>query len=165
MKKCFRLLIIIIPIFVITGCGFKNTQTVSKSTESKLIKVCTLNTADVENGYVLDAEYSIYGSDNEVNKVITLETVTSDNETLLNQIKNNLNNTNSTMNQKYGGYTSEITKDNGKLVSKTTTDYDVINMKKFIKDNTALKGYLNSNNKFTIDGITTLYESMGAICK
>ena len=38
-------------------------------------------------------------------------------------------------------------------------------MKKYIDDNTAVKSYVNSDNKFTIDGIKSIYEAMGAICK
>ena len=158
MKKYFKILVLFIAVVIMTGCG-------ANKAESKLVRTCTLKTNDVINGYSLEAEYSIYATGSSVDKVVTTETVSSDNEELLTQVGESLKQTYSTMNDNYGGYTNEVTNTSGKLVSKTTIDYNVMNLKKFVEDNTTMKNYVNSNNKFTVNGITQLYNAMGATCK
>ena len=156
MKKYFKFLTLVVACVLVIGCSSKN--------EASITKTCTLTTNDVVNGYRLDSEYKVYGKGSVVDKVETIETVTSDSEDILNYFEETLKSTYSATNEVYGGYTNEVTKENGKLVSKTTIDYNKMDLKAFVKDNSAMKSYVNKDNKILVEGITKLYESLGATC-
>ena len=69
------------------------------------------------------------------------------------------------MNDSYGGYDNKVTVDGNKLVSTTKIDYTKMDMEKFIKDNTAMKSYVNKNNQLKVEGVKKIYEQLGAVCK
>jgi len=58
-----------------------------------------------------------------------------------------------------------ITNKDGKVVSKVTIDYSKIDIDKFVKENPAMKSYVNKYNQITLEGVKKMYESMGATCK
>ena len=58
-----------------------------------------------------------------------------------------------------------ITKEEGKLVSNTTIDYNVMDLAKFVKDQPSLKEYLTSDNHMSLKGVKSIYESLGAVCE
>lgn len=153
MKKYFMVLTLIITVFMVSGCGKK-----------EVMKTCTLTQTNSVQGYKMENEYKIYGTGKVVDKVITTETIISDNDEILDYFEEYVNSTYKTMNDNYGGYEYSIKRDNDKLISKTTIDYNKMNIKKYVEDNSIMKNYANSDNQLLISGITQIYELMGATC-
>ena len=151
MKKYLLLLIV----FFVIGCGKNDTLKTA---------TCTLSSNDVVNGYKTTANYEINYKNDVVESVKTVETVESENSDLLKTMEDYLNTTYSTMNNNYGGYTFNVINKDNKVVSTTTIDYNKMNIEKFVSENTVLKPYVK-NNKLTLEGIKTLYTSVGAICE
>lgn len=156
MKKIVRTLSLLFVLILISGCGHA---------EKELVRTCTLTSNDTVNGYKMESVYKIYGKGDVVEKVETTEIVTSDNEEILDYLEDYLIETYTLVNKTYGGYTNKVTNEDGKVVSLTTIDYNVMDLEKYAKDNTAVKNYINSDNKFLIEGIINIYESTGAVCE
>ena len=146
MKKIIGSLFLIL-VFSITGCGNKE-ATIE----------CNLNSKDPSNNYELKTDYIIHAKGDIVEYVETTETIISDKESVLNYFKEYVESTYKSMNDSY-------TVDGNKLVSTTKIDYNKMNMEKFIKDNTAMKSYVNKNNQLKVEGVKKIYEQLGAVCK
>ncbi|MBQ9013266.1 MAG: DUF1307 domain-containing protein [Bacilli bacterium] len=154
MKKFVKLTFAFMLVVLLTGCLGKD----------KVTK-CTLKSDQSASGYKITSEYNVYSSKDEVNKVVTTETVESKNNTILAYFEKQLKSQYKANNDSYGGYKYEITNKDGKVVSKVTIDYSKRNLNKFVKDNPAMKSYVNKSNKITVKGIKSMYQSMGATCE
>ena len=66
---------------------------------------------------------------------------------------------------KYGGYSYNITKTDDTVISEVTIDYTKMDIEKFIEDNEAVKAYVNDDNQLTVEGVKKMYKSIGATCK
>ncbi|MBO5530577.1 MAG: DUF1307 domain-containing protein [Bacilli bacterium] len=154
MKKFVKLTFAFMLVVLLTGCLGKD----------KVTK-CTLKSDQSASGYKITSEYNVYSSKDEVNKVVTTETVESKNNTILAYFEKQLKSQYKANNDSYGGYKYEITNKDGKVVSKVTIDYSKMNLNKFVKDNPAMKSYVNKSNKITVKGIKSMYQSMGATCE
>ena len=152
MKK----LILLVPalLFILTGCGTVETGTIN----------CTLSSKDVVNGYELESEYKINYTGDYVETVDTIETVTSEDQSVLDYFEKTIKDTYDATSKAYGGYTYDVTNENGKVVSNVTIDYNKMNLEQFIADQPTMKSYVE-NDKFLVEGIKALYESMGATCE
>ena len=40
-----------------------------------------------------------------------------------------------------------------------------MDLAKYVKDNSAMKNYVNKDNKMLVDGLVKTYEALGATCK
>lgn len=154
MKKFVKLTFALMLVVLLTGCLGKN----------KVTK-CTLNSDQSASGYKIKSEYNMYTSGDIVTKVVTTETVESKNNTILAYFEKQLKTQYKTNNDKYGGYTYKITNKDGKVVSEVTIDYSKMNLNKFVKDNPAMKSYVNKSNKLTTKGVKSMYQSLGATCE
>jgi uncharacterized lipoprotein YehR (DUF1307 family) len=154
MKKKVLFVMLGLVLLLVTGCG--NKMEVTK---------CTLTNDNKTSGYKLEAVYKIYAKNDEVQKVETTEIVTSSNSSVLSYFESYINKTYKTYNDSYGGYTYNVTNSDGKVTSKVTIDYNKLNIKQFVKDNSSMKSYVDSNNMITTDGMKTLYEKLGASCQ
>jgi len=152
MKKYLGILVIVV--IFLTGCGEKET-----------IKICKSTNEDTINGYRLDAEYKIYSKGDIVEKVETKEIVTSESEELLDYFEAYLQNTYTSINETFGGYENKVTKENGKVISNTTINYNEMDLAKFIKENKDLKNFKNSDNKVLLESLINSYENLGAVCE
>lgn len=150
MKK----FIFILPVFLIclTGCG----------TETGSIE-CILSTDDVINGYQLNSTYKINYKGDFAESVETTEIVTSDSTDTLDYFENYLNTTYQTFDDTYGGYTYKVTKEDGKVTSDVTIDYNEMDIEQYVEDQPSLKTYVE-DNKILKDGLISIYEDMGATC-
>ena len=154
MKKfVFSMALVLTTILFVTGCGSSEKIT------------CTLESDQSASGYKLKSEYVIYSDGEVVSKVETTETVESTNNTVLAYFEKTLKEQYKTNNDKYKGYDYEVTNKDGKVVSSVTIDYSKMNLNKFIEDNEAMKSFVNSDNKLTVKGVKSMYESVGATCK
>ena len=154
MKKFVKIAFAFMLVVLLTGCFGKE----------KVTK-CTLTSDQSASGYKIKSEYNMYYSGDIVNKVVTTETVESKNNTILAYFEKQLKTQYKSNNDNYGGYKYEITNKDGKVVSKVTIDYNKMNMTKFVKDNPAMKSYVNKSNKLTVKGVKSMYQSLGATCE
>ena len=153
MKKFIKMIPIFTIILLASGCAK------TKVTE------CTLDNDQSKSGYKIVTTYKIYSKGDIVNKVTSEEILTSKNNTILKYFENLNKKQYEAQNKTYGGYTFDIKAEKGIVTSNLTIDYTKLDMNKFINDNSAMKSYVNKNNKFTLDGAKTMYQSLGATCK
>lgn len=150
MKK---LLILPAALLLLTGCS---------KTEITTCKLESNNTAD---GYKTSTNYTIESKKGYVTKIEFEDVTTSDNETVLNNLKELVESSYASSKKNYGGFEYSVSLDGGKLTSKVTMDFDVLNLDKYVKDNTSsFKSKYIEDGKLTLEGATTLYESYGATC-
>ena len=149
----------------VIGC-FAIALTLSGCTnEEERTITCTMYKKDVINNYELNSTYKVYAKGDVVNKVKTTEEVNSADELILDYFEETLDTNYSAMDEAYGGYEFEITRETGKIRSVTTIDYSKMNLKQLAKDDASIKAILNDDEKITVKGITNLYKQMGAECK
>lgn len=146
-------LLTIVSFGFLTGCGQENTITCKSFSDQSI------------SGYEINTEYNISYDGDIVNKVEITEVVESKNKTILSYFEEKNKEQYKENNIKYRGYSYKITNENNKLVSKITIDYSKVDLDTFIKDNPAMKNFVNKDNKLTIDGVKAMYESIGATCK
>lgn len=156
MKKMVKLSLIISLALVLTGCGNEDTELVTK---------CKLTSNVPASNYSLNSNYTVYSKNDVVNKVVTEEVVSSENENILNYFKEQLESTYKAQNDAYGGVTNEVKVEDGKITSLTTIDYNKMNLKKYVEDNSILNNYVNDDNKLTNAGVVGIYQSLGAVCE
>lgn len=154
--KLKKFIITFIFLIVLSGC--------SKQENEKII-TCTLEQNNVAYGYKLSSVYKAITDGKVVKKVETTEVATSDNQEVLNYFENYINTLYGNMNNAYGGYDYKVTNENGKVTSITKIDYIVLNKEKFVEDQPSMKTYMNEDNMITVDGIITMYETLGATCE
>ena len=152
MKK---ILTLFVCVFMLTACASKG---------EKVVKTCKLTSTDVVSGYEIQSEYIIYGTDNIANKVSTTETISSSNEEILNHFENTLTDTYNRMKESYGGYKHELIKEDGKIISKTTIDYEKMDLKKYLKDNENMNKNVDSKGRILVDKLESIYKDLGATC-
>ena len=163
MKKFLGIVIILTITLTLTGCGSKETINENSKQKSELVKTCT--STSTTSDYKMENEYKVYGSGKTVDSVITIETVTSDDDDILDYLEEYVDKTYSEMNENYGGYTYKIDRKDNKIVATTTIDYNKMDLDKYVSDNSIMKNYVNKDNKLLIDGIVSLHKTMGATCK
>lgn len=156
MKNIVKVFAALIVVTLLCGCGAQEKERVIK---------CTTSQNNLANGYEIKSEYNIYAKGDVVKSVKTKETVTSDQEAILNTFETTLNSTYGTYSKEYGGYKYEIVKDNNMVTSNVEIDYTVMDLARFANDNSVLKNYMNDNNELTVDGLKTMYKSLGATCE
>lgn len=156
MKKKVLISLALVLSLSLMGCSKEGKEEVT---------TCILNSNSTLANYSLKSTYEIHSKKDEVLKVVTKEVVTSSNSTIISTFENTVNSTYSSADKKYGGYDYKISKDGDTLTVDTTIDYSKMDLDKYVEDNTALKAYVNDNNKLTVDGIKQLYTSLGADCE
>lgn len=156
MKKILMLVTIIFFALILQGCAEE---------KKEKIVTCKLEENNVAYGYKLSSVYKAYSDGKIVKKVETTEIATSDNESVLNYFENYINTLYGKMNDAYGGYDYTVTNENGKVTSITKIDYTSLNREQFIKDQPSMKKYMNDDNMITLEGIISMYETIGATCE
>lgn len=156
MKKIVKVFAALLVVTLLCGCGAEEKERVIK---------CTASQNNLANGYEIKSEYNIYAKGDVVKSVKTKETVTSDQEAILDTFETTLNSTYGTYSKEYGGYKYEIVKDDNTVTSNVEIDYSVMDLARFANDNSVLKNYMNDNNELTVDGLKTMYKSLGATCE
>lgn len=156
MKKIIKCLVLFLFVLVISGCNSKLSYKES---------VCTLENDQSKSDYKAQTTYKIYSKNDIVKKVYSKETLKSNSKEILDYFKNLYEKQYDAQNKNYGGYKYSIKIDGNNLISDITIDYTKLDLDKFIKDNSAMKSYVNEENKLTVDGIIKMYESLGASCK
>lgn len=152
MKYC-KYIMLVLVVFLLVGCSKKTTKT------------CKMISDQSESGYKITTKYVINASGDIVNEVIQTDTVESDKKEILDFYKKEYESMYKKYNKTYGGYTYDIKTDKNKITCKVVINYKKFKRDKYINDNTGLKKFVNKKNYFTIDGITKMYQNIGATCK
>ena len=152
MKKFFKLGMLSLTIILLSGCNNK-----------EVLKTCNLT--QTNSSYTMSNEYKIYGVNDTAEKVVSVETVTSNDPSVLNNLKEYIEELYSNSNENYGGYDYNIEISDNKLISTVTINYNEMDLEKYIEDNSIMKNYVNDDNKLLIDGIVNIYKSAGAQCE
>ena len=140
-------------ILLLTGCN------------KEVITKCELTSDQSLNGYNIYTKYDIYSEKELVNKVIIKQKISSKNKTILSHYEKQLNELYKNNNANYGGYSSKIINKDGKITSTTTIDYNKMDLKKYVKDNPAMRKYINNKNQVTLSNMIKMYELTGAKCE
>lgn len=159
MKKIFGLSLILVISLTLYGCGC------SKKKEKEIITTCSSKSIQKASGYEIETTHKIYSKENIVNKVESKTIITSKKEKILKNFESDFKKQYERNKKTYGEYDYTIDIKEGKLESIVTIDYSKFDMKKFIKDNVAMKEYVNDDNKYTLEGAKKYYKTTGAICK
>jgi uncharacterized lipoprotein YehR (DUF1307 family) len=154
MKKLIYVVLFLALIVLLKGCK-----------EKEVITKCSLTDNQVNSGYKTKNEYEIYSKDEIVNKVTIKQVITSNNEELLNKFKKDLEESYKNNNSRYKGYSVKIDLKKNKLIAESTINYDKMDLNKFIKDNKAMKEFINKDNKLTLQGAKKMYLNIGAKCE
>ena len=157
-----RLCLLLIVPLLLTGCFGGSSSSESEEVNTKK---CTLVSDQSISGYVIKTSYEIYSTDGIVDKIEQIEMVESKDKSILNYFKDQYKNQYKSANDKYGGYTSLVIMLKRRVVGTVTIDYDKFDMKKFANDNPGMEGYINKDNRLTLDGSLKMYTSIGATCK
>lgn len=162
MKKTGKILLLLLAVLTLVGCQTSET----KNEEKEITKKCTIvNDQQSTSGYKIESSMTIYAKNDIVTKVETTEVVTSDQTEILSYFEDTLDAQYEAASQTYGGYNYDIKTTDEKLTSTVTIDYTEMNLDKYVEDYSVMKDYVNAENKLTVEGITKLYESMGATCE
>ena len=161
MKKGLFLLSLL---FLLTGCGEETKEDVIQEVPKQATVHCELSSRDVINGYETTAEYTIYYTGDYVDKVDTVETIISDSTEILDTMEAYINTTYDSMNDAYGGYTYEVKKEDGKVISNVEIDYTEMDLDQYVTDQPLMANYVK-DGKFLLDGIVEIYEDTGATCE
>ena len=153
MKYIKRILPIFILLILLTGCKGKTITT-----------SCTLESDQTPNGYVLNAKYKIYSSDDIVEKVEINQVISSEKEDILKSFKESISNQYKTNNSLYNGYKYDVNIKDNKLEANITIDYEKVDLDKYSRDNEAIKDYL-TDGKLTKDKLIELYKTSGIKCE
>lgn len=156
MKKTLAILLLCICVGMVSGCNK------SKENNKERVIECTLS--QQLSSYEIKATYKVFAKGDSVNKVDVVETATSENTSILDQLERTLKLQYDNLNQSYGGYTYNVTKTEKQVESKVTIDYNKFNSKKFADDKTNLEQYIK-DGRLTVDGVIRAYEANGATCK
>lgn len=155
MKKVLFSIVLIIGVVLITGCG---------KVEEKVM-TCTLTQKDVVNNYELNSTYEVNYAGEVVNNVTSTEVITSSDAAVLSNFETQLKDIYNAMEENYGGYNIDIKNDGQKVTALVKINYEKLNLDKLIEENSAMKSYVNKNNRLTLDGIKTMYKAQGITCK
>ena len=90
--------------------------------------------------------------------------VDSDVSSILDTLEETLNSTYSASNDAYGGYIYKITRSDNEIISDVFIDYKKMDLEQFVTDQPVLKSYMK-DGKLTVEGIKSIYTSMGATCE
>lgn len=156
------ILIVLFVIIIIIVFGHGGSSSKANIEPSKSCKLVSDQSA---SGYVVTTGYEIYSTDGIVDKVKQFEIVDSKDKNIIDFFKTQFNNQNKSTNEKYGGYTYIVLKLKNRVTNSITIDYSKFDMKKFANDNSGMEGYINKDNRLTLDGALKMYTSIGATCK
>lgn len=157
MKK--KLLILgIIALVLITGCGQGSKDITVK--EEKILCTRTGNMNNLE----MDFNYEVYYEGNNVNKVQTTEKITSEDTSVLEQSKQQIENLYSNFDN-IENYNYNVVIEGNTLTSTTDINYEKIDIDELLEIDSSISQLLNDDNKIDLEKITQVYEQTGATCE
>ncbi len=155
MKKYLSILLLVVGLFVISGCD--------NASKDKIKTMTCTRKATITEGVTADLSYKVTYKGDYVKTVNTVEKLTSDNSNYLELYKTTIEKSYSPY-KDVKHYNYEVKVDGNILTSTVKIDYDKIDADKLIEIDSA-NSSLIKNGKVEVDTMKTLYESVGATCK
>ena len=153
MRKISLFVLVLFASILLVGCGSKG--------EPKIL-TCTLD-RNITSEAKLSSVYKVSYTDRYVNSIQTIETITSDSDSMLSTYKEQFDKVYANY-RKIKGYNNSIRKEDNKLISTTDIDYQTINMDELIEIDSSIASFLE-DGKLKVSDIKTAYEASGATCK
>lgn len=152
MKKLKYLVVLLLGVLIVTGCQNKDE-----------IKTMTCTRTINQEEASMDLSYKVTYAGDYVEKVESIEKVTSTDTSALNTYKEEIEATYKPYaNIKY--YDTEVTVDGNTLTSKVTIDYSKIDYKEFTNIDSANSQIFTDDGKVKLETMESLYEQIGATC-
>lgn len=152
MKRLKYLVVLLLGVFIVTGCQNK---------EELKTMVCT-RTINQE-GVSMDLSYKVTYNGDYVEVLESTEKVTTKDTSALEEYKESIETTYKPYaNIKY--YDTDVTIDGDTLTSKVTIDYSKIDYKEFVNIDSANSQMFTDDGKVKLETIESLYSQIGATC-
>lgn len=151
MKKVKVLLVVLLLGFMVTGCGTKEEKTMTCTR--------TLN----QQGMKMDLTYTVLYQGDYVKKVKSVEKVTSEDASVLETMKENVEKLYEPY-QKIDYYDTKVTIDGNTMTSTADINYEKIDVSKLSEIDSAA-GQLFTDGKIKVETLESVYSQLGATCK
>lgn len=158
MKK--KIFILLLGLLAITGCNKKEENNTKELDSFR----CFYEVSNNNLGYTSSSEYTVYYKGDYVDNVDIVETITSDNDDVLDSIKESINKMYDPLVEKYKGYSYKVIRDNKKMISRVNIDYNKLDITAYLRDNPGQEEYFQGD-KLTVDGIIDIYGTMQIGCE
>jgi len=146
-------LFLVLMMFLFAGCGEEKTGYLE------------CNNSRNEETFSTKTEVKVYYENNIVKTVESIEKVTSDDKSILEYFEEALIESYASLSENYGGYTYNFEYEGNTLISKTTINYEVMDLKALVNDDSSMSTYVNANNQITKTSIKAMYSVLGLTCK
>ncbi len=150
MKK-LKLLLVVLLALVVTGCG-------NSDAEKTMTCTRTLN----QDNLKMDLKYTVVYQGNYVKQVTSVETITTDDEEVLNTYKTSVEKVYAPY-QDLEYYDTNVSVEGNTMTSTVNINYEKLDVDKLIEIDSA-NGQLFSDGKITISTMENLYNQVGATC-
>lgn len=152
MKKIKYLLLVLLMIFLITGCQ-------SEETSKTMVCSRTIN----QDAISMDLKYTVTYKGKYVEKVESIEKITTDDTTVLDTYKQAVETTYQPY-SKIDNYSYDVKVERNTLISTVTADYTKIDYKKMLEVDTANQQIFTDDGKVKLETIESFYTKLGTNC-
>ncbi|MBR3661562.1 MAG: hypothetical protein IKN63_06690 [Bacilli bacterium] len=128
------------------------------------VTVCHSTIDQSKSGYTIKTDYKISSVKKAVKKVEIVNNIKSSNKTVLNYFEKQYKGMYEEQNKRYGGYTITTEKKENSVVVKVIIDYSKVKLAKLAEDNPNIADSIK-NDKLSLDGAKSIYNSLGATCE
>lgn len=152
MKKIKYLLLVLVMTFLITGCQ-------SEETSKTMVCSRTIN----QDAISMDLKYTVTYKGKYVEKVESIEKITTDDTTVLDSYKQAVETTYQPY-SKIDNYSYDVKVEGNTLISTVTADYTKIDYKKMLEVDTANQQIFTDDGKVKLETIESFYTKLGTNC-
>lgn len=152
MKKIKYLLLVLVMTFLITGCQ-------SEETSKTMVCSRTIN----QDAISMDLKYTVTYKGKYVEKVESIEKITTDDTTVLDAYKQAVETTYQPY-SKIDNYSYDVKVDGNTLISTVMADYTKIDYKKMLEVDTANQQIFTDDGKVKLETIESFYTKLGTNC-
>lgn len=152
MKKIKYLLLVLVMLFLVTGC---------QQEEKSKTMVCsrTIN----QDAISMDLKYTVTYKGKYVEKVETIEKITTDDATVLDTYKQAVETTYQPY-SKIDNYSYDVKVEGNTLTSTVSADYTKIDYKKMLEVDSANQQIFTDDGKVKLETIESFYAQLGTNC-
>lgn len=152
MKKIKYLLLVLVMTFLITGCQ-------SEETSKTMVCSRTIN----QDAISMNLKYTVTYKGKYVEKVESIEKITTDDTTVLDAYKQAVETTYQPY-SKIDNYSYDVKVDGNTLISTVMADYTKIDYKKMLEVDTANQQIFTDDGKVKLETIESFYTKLGTNC-
>lgn len=166
--KQIKVISLVLVIFIITltcvGCSKElATNKKTTSTENTNVLHCTRNATASDNTET-SLKYSIYYDGDYVTKTVSVEKVTSSDESILTSYKESYERVFEPY-KNIDYYENTVSKTNDSVITTTVINYEKVDVSKIIAIEGEDDNIFESNGKVKKDNLVSLFKKYGATCK